>query len=76
MTNAPAASPQPTSLLHLAVAGGHVDTLRLLLQRLHPEALNARDDRGHTALECAVMEGRTDLVALLLEHGVGGGTLR
>ncbi|KAK8109021.1 hypothetical protein PG984_014822 [Apiospora sp. TS-2023a] len=76
MTNAPAASPQPTSLLHLAVAGGHVDTLRLLLQRLDPEALNARDDRGYTALECAVMEGRTDLVAVLLEHGVGGGTLR
>ncbi|KAK8015929.1 hypothetical protein PG991_008817 [Apiospora marii] len=74
--NAPAASPQPTSLLHLAVAGGHVDTLRLLLQRLDPEALNARDDRGYTALECAVMEGRTDLVAVLLEHGVGGGTLR
>lgn len=76
MINVPATSPQPTSLLHLAVAGGHVDTLRLLLQRLDPGALNARDDRGYTALECAVMEGRTDLVAVLLEHSVGGGTLR
>ncbi|KAK8022509.1 hypothetical protein PG993_013276 [Apiospora rasikravindrae] len=69
-------TPQPTSLLHLAVAGGHVDTLRLLLQKLDPEALNARNDRGYTALECAVMEGRTDLVALLLEHGAGGGVAR
>ncbi|KAK8076209.1 hypothetical protein PG994_003481 [Apiospora phragmitis] len=70
------AATQPTSLLHLAVAGGHVDTLRLLLQRLDAAALNARDDRGYTALECAVMEGRTDLVALLLERGAGGGASR
>ncbi|KAK8091783.1 hypothetical protein PG997_002144 [Apiospora hydei] len=73
---ATAKASQPNSLLHLAVAGGHVDTLRLLLQRLDPEALSARDDRGYTALECAVMEGRTDLVALLLEHGAGGGASR
>ncbi|KAK8120363.1 hypothetical protein PG999_004483 [Apiospora kogelbergensis] len=66
-----AASPPPTSLLHLAVAGGHIDTLRLLLQRLDPAAFNARDERGYTALEFAVMEGRTDLVALLLEHSAG-----
>ncbi|KAK6857739.1 hypothetical protein PG995_005438 [Apiospora arundinis] len=64
-------SPPSTSLLHLAVAGGHIDTLRLLLQRLDPAAFNARDEQGYTALEFAVMEGRTDLVALLLEHGAG-----
>ncbi|KAK8123761.1 hypothetical protein PG999_003679 [Apiospora kogelbergensis] len=71
MVNTTAASPPPPSLLHLAVGGGHIDTLRLLLQRLDAAALNARDERGYTALECAVMEGRTDLVALLLEHGAG-----
>ncbi|KAK7990683.1 hypothetical protein PG990_014963 [Apiospora arundinis] len=67
----PPPPPPQTSLLHLAVAGGHIDTLRLLLQRLDPAALNARDEKGYTALECAVMEGRTDLVAVLLEHGAG-----
>ncbi|KAI1076218.1 hypothetical protein F5B20DRAFT_337407 [Whalleya microplaca] len=55
-------------LLHFAVAGGHTDTLRLLLQR--PDVnVNGRDTAGYTALQRAVMNGRTDMAAMLLEHG-------
>ncbi|KAI0000248.1 hypothetical protein F4779DRAFT_622572 [Xylariaceae sp. FL0662B] len=55
-------------LLHFAVAGGHIDTLRLLLQR--PDVkINGRDTAGYTALQRAVMNGRTDMAAMLLEHG-------
>ncbi|KAH9894682.1 hypothetical protein F4778DRAFT_784108 [Xylariomycetidae sp. FL2044] len=61
--------PETTApLLHFAVAGGHVDTLRLLLQR-HDVNLNGRDHSGYTALQKAVMSGRTDMAAMLLERG-------
>ncbi|KAH8681840.1 hypothetical protein BX600DRAFT_544330 [Xylariales sp. PMI_506] len=59
-TNAP--------LLHLAVAGGHLDTLKLLLQRMDM-SVNTKDSSGYTPLQRAVMSGRTDMVMLLLEHG-------
>ena len=59
-TNAP--------LLHLAVSGGHLDTLRFLLQR-YDININGRNNQGYTAIQLAVMGGRTDMVALLLEHG-------
>ncbi|KAI0169895.1 hypothetical protein GGR52DRAFT_487224 [Hypoxylon sp. FL1284] len=55
-------------LLHFAVAGGHIDTLRLLLQR-YDVNVNGRDTAGYTALQRAVMAGRTDMAALLLERG-------
>ncbi|OTB01306.1 hypothetical protein M426DRAFT_75269 [Hypoxylon sp. CI-4A] len=54
-------------LLHFAVAGGHIDTLRLLLQR-YDVNVNGRDTAGYTALQRAVMAGRTDMAAMLLEH--------
>ncbi|CCF36479.1 hypothetical protein CH063_08046, partial [Colletotrichum higginsianum] len=69
-----AASPQPllpkptVPLLHLSIASGQLDTLRLLLQR-QDIAINCRDGSGFTPLQRAVMLGRTDMVALLLEHG-------
>ncbi|KAI1445966.1 hypothetical protein F5Y02DRAFT_417577 [Annulohypoxylon stygium] len=61
--------PETTApLLHFAVAGGHIDTLRLLLQR-YDVNVNGRDNAGYTALQRAVMAGRTDMAALLLERG-------
>ncbi|KAI4869732.1 hypothetical protein F4820DRAFT_365457 [Hypoxylon rubiginosum] len=61
--------PETTApLLHFAVAGGHIDTLRLLLQR-YDVNVNGRDTAGYTALQRAVMAGRTDMAAMLLEHG-------
>ncbi|KAI5865783.1 hypothetical protein GGS23DRAFT_354690 [Durotheca rogersii] len=61
--------PETTApLLHFAIAGGHVDTLRLLLQR-YDVNVNSRDSAGYTALQRAVMAGRTDMAAMLLERG-------
>lgn len=55
------------SLLHLAVNSGHLDTLQLLL-RYGAASLDAKDAEGFTALQRAVMSGRTDLVSALLQH--------
>lgn len=64
-----------TSLLHMAVARNHVDTIRVLLQDRRV-AVDEKDDEGFTPLEQAVMQGRSEAVKLLLEHsgrsGVGG----
>ncbi|KAK8100662.1 protein phosphatase 1 regulatory inhibitor subunit 16B [Apiospora kogelbergensis] len=65
----PPALPETSApLLHLAVAGGSMDTLRLLLQR-YDVAINGLDAQGYTPLQRAVMTGRTDMVGVLLEHG-------
>ncbi|KAM0716790.1 hypothetical protein Q7P37_008235 [Cladosporium fusiforme] len=56
-----------SSLLHLAVASGNADTLRILLQYT---VTSTRDIAGYTPLERAVLAGRTDLVKILLEHGI------
>ncbi|KAK6834359.1 protein phosphatase 1 regulatory inhibitor subunit 16B [Apiospora arundinis] len=65
----PSALPETSApLLHLAVAGGSMDTLRLLLQR-YDVAINGIDAQGYTPLQRAVMTGRTDMVGVLLEHG-------
>ena len=61
------------SLIHLAVAAGNADTLRLLLQDL-ALPMNKRDRAGYTPLQRAVMSGRTDLVTVLLENGAGAAT--
>lgn len=70
----PCASPphEHTNLLHLAVASGNADTLRLVLENIDI-ATDVRDALGFTALERAVLQGRTDLVAVLLDHGVDNG---
>ncbi|KAI1119012.1 hypothetical protein F5Y14DRAFT_396196 [Nemania sp. NC0429] len=61
--------PETTApLLHFAIAGGNVETLRLLLQR-HDVNVNGKDNSGYTALQRAVMCGRTDMAAMLLERG-------
>ncbi|KAI1334608.1 hypothetical protein F5Y15DRAFT_429275 [Xylariaceae sp. FL0016] len=61
--------PETTApLLHFAVAGGHMDTLQLLLQR-YDVNVNSRDSTGYTALQRAVMNGRTDMAVMLLDRG-------
>lgn len=55
-------------LIHLAIARGKIDTLRLLLQDCHI-SVNVRDKVGYTPLQRAVISGRTDMVALLIKHG-------
>ncbi|KAI8955654.1 hypothetical protein F4801DRAFT_274644 [Xylaria longipes] len=61
--------PETTApLLHFAIAGGNVETLRLLLLR-HDVNINGKDNSGYTALQRAVMCGRTDMAAMLLERG-------
>ncbi|KAH9904931.1 hypothetical protein F4778DRAFT_780099 [Xylariomycetidae sp. FL2044] len=62
------AAPTPAPLLHLATAGGHVETMKVLL-RDADISINERDDAGFTPLQRAVMLGRTQIVSLLLEHG-------
>ncbi|KAK7972472.1 hypothetical protein PG988_006606 [Apiospora saccharicola] len=65
----PPGLPETTApLLHMAVAGGSMDTLRLLLQR-YDVAIDGFDAQGYTPLQRAVMTGRTDMVGVLLEHG-------
>lgn len=61
--------PETTApLLHFAIAGGNLETLRLLLQR-HDVNINGKDNSGYTALQRAVMCGRTDMASMLLERG-------
>jgi hypothetical protein len=55
-------------IIHLAIARGNIDTLRLLLQDCHV-SVNVRDRAGYTPLQRAVISGRTDMVALLIKHG-------
>ncbi|KAL8412809.1 hypothetical protein RB596_009391 [Gaeumannomyces avenae] len=57
-----------STLLHLAVAGGHIQVLQLLLQRCDVP-INARDAAGYTALQRAVCAGRMEMVTMLLEAG-------
>ena len=55
--------------LHGAVAGGHVDIVRLLLQRgADPDAI-ASDGHDSTPLRIAIMFGRDESVDALLEGG-------
>ncbi|KAK6223363.1 hypothetical protein LQW54_000480 [Pestalotiopsis sp. IQ-011] len=55
-------------LLHLAVESGQLDTLRLLVQR-YDISIDAKDSAGYTALQRAIILGRTDMVSVLLGHG-------
>ncbi|KAI0855512.1 hypothetical protein F4860DRAFT_31619 [Xylaria cubensis] len=69
LTDRPKTIPETTApLLHFAIAGGNVETLRLLLLR-HDVNVNGKDNSGYTALQRAVMCGRTDMAAMLLERG-------
>jgi len=55
-------------ILHLAVAHGNIDVLRFLIQDCQMP-VNVRDRAGYTPLQRAVINGRTDMAALLIEYG-------
>jgi hypothetical protein len=58
---------QSASLLHMAVAGNHIDTIKVLLQD-DRVIIDEKDSEGYTPLQRAVMHGKTEIVKLLLEH--------
>lgn len=64
----PVTNQSQSSLLHLAVSGGHISILRLLLQSCEIP-INIRDTKGYTALQRAVFAGKMEMVSMLLEHG-------
>lgn len=55
------------SLLHMAVAGSHIDTVKVLLQD-ERVVVDDEDSEGFTPLQRAVMQGKSEIVKLLLEH--------
>jgi hypothetical protein len=56
------------SLLHLAVASGHLETVRLLIR--HKKFLMLeRDSEGYTPVQLAIVLGMTDILALFLQNG-------
>ncbi|KAI6363253.1 hypothetical protein MCOR25_005970 [Pyricularia grisea] len=68
MITTPITNQSQSSLLHLAVSGGHLSVLKLLLQSCEIP-INTRDAKGYTALQRAVFAGKMEMVTLLLEHG-------
>lgn len=68
-------SRQSTSLLHMAVAGNHIDTIKVLLQDKRV-MIDDKDSDGFTPLQQAVMHGRSEIVKLLLEHSADTGPVR
>jgi hypothetical protein len=65
----PEASPDASaSLLHLAVASGHLETVRLLIRHKKYLMLE-RDSEGYTPVQLAIVLGMTDIVALFLQNG-------
>ncbi|RDW58846.1 hypothetical protein BP6252_13322 [Coleophoma cylindrospora] len=66
---------QSISLLHMAVAGNHIETIRVLLQD-ERVTIDDKDSDGFTALQQAVMLGRSEIVKLLLEFGADPGPVR
>lgn len=58
---------QPTQL-HDAVLEGNPGKIKELLEK-NPNFINALDDRGQTALHCAVQDARLDIVEILVKKG-------
>jgi uncharacterized protein len=65
--HAAARNPMHVQPLHAAIAAGHVDTARVLLE--HGADVNARQQAGYTPLMGAAAAGEADLVDLLLGRG-------
>lgn len=53
--------------LHIAALNGHIDAVRLLLEK--GAAVSAGDRDNTTPLICAAMRGHMDVVTFLLDHG-------
>jgi hypothetical protein len=58
--------PEAVPLYHAARLGFYGLAAHLIAE--HPEHVNARDDRNHTAMYAATNGGNTDILSLLLEH--------
>ncbi|PXA93044.1 hypothetical protein DMC25_04005, partial [Caulobacter sp. D4A] len=68
LQNAPAqAAPDPKAAFFAAAREGRADIVAALLDAGAP--IDARDDRGYTALTLAAYNGKADLVGLLIARG-------
>lgn len=65
---APGATPDAGAALHKAAAAGDLPTLQSLLAA-SPGDIDSRDSAGRTAVMLATLNGRGDVVQLLLQHG-------
>ncbi|KAI1841847.1 hypothetical protein JX265_010843 [Neoarthrinium moseri] len=66
-TNSPRRVPgADASLLHLAVAGGNIETVRLILKQ-SPSMMQIQDKQGYTPIQLAAVSGQTEILALLLQ---------
>lgn len=63
----PTAAPDPRASFFAAAREGRADLVLALLDAGAP--LNARDERGYTALTLAAYNGKADLVTLLIARG-------
>ncbi|RSL88930.1 hypothetical protein CEP51_001482 [Fusarium floridanum] len=60
--------PLLTTPLHLAAMNGHFAVMKLVLTRCHFD-VNAPDERKDTPLHLAMIQGRKDMVEILVDHG-------
>ena len=65
--NSPSHNPQMVMPLHSAVAGGHLEIARALLE--HEAQVNAAQAGGFTPLHGAAQNGQVEMVRLLLDFG-------
>ncbi len=56
------------STIHEAARRGNTAVIRKLVQS-HPQLLNSTDDLGHTPLNWAILNGRTEAVTILVDLG-------
>jgi ankyrin repeat protein len=54
-----------------ACEGGHVGVVQRMVEHMEAQGLDERDDRGKTALHCAVRGGYAEAAAILLRSGAG-----
>ncbi|KAJ4745337.1 ankyrin repeat family protein [Rhynchospora pubera] len=62
--------PRNYSALHTAVAAGHTDIIKKLLNG-RPELAKSTADDGYTPLACAVSNNNLEIVKILLKHDPG-----
>jgi ankyrin repeat protein len=58
-----------TMPLMAAASGGHLGVVKMLLQHMGGEGLEQTDKKNRTALFCAALTGREEMVAFLLSQG-------
>ncbi|MBQ3565218.1 MAG: ankyrin repeat domain-containing protein, partial [Alphaproteobacteria bacterium] len=63
------ATPERTTVLHLAVANGDFEVVKTILDHIHTKIDDVLDSDGRTPLHFAVMTGNWDITKLLLERG-------